>query len=99
MIVQVTHYRFSISWARVFPDGTKDSYNQEGIQYYKRVLNELKKNNITAMVTLYHWDLPQELEDVGGWLNDSIIDHFNDYADVVFRELGDDVSDLFSSEH
>ena len=90
----MTHYRFSISWTRVFPDGTKASYNPQGIQYYKNLLNELKKNNIVPMVTLYHWDLPQKLEEVGGWLNDSIIDHFNDYSDRVFKELGDQVSYL-----
>ena len=78
----------------MFPDGTKASYNPQGIQYYKNLLNELKKNNIVPMVTLYHWDLPQKLEEVGGWLNDSIIDHFNDYSDRVFRELGDQVSYL-----
>lgn len=62
------------------------------MQYYKDVIAELKKANIIPMVTLYHWDLPQHLQEVGGWLNESIVDHFNAYANKAFSELGDDVS-------
>ncbi|XP_067935172.1 lactase-like protein [Watersipora subatra] len=87
----VSHYRFSLSWSRIFPDGTAASYNQRGMQYYKDVLVELKKANIKAMVTLYHWDLPQALQDHGGWLNSTIVNHFKDYANKVFQELGADV--------
>ena len=88
----MSHYRFSISWARIFPDGTTASYNSDGMEYYKNLTAELKANNITPMATLYHWDLPQMLEDNGGWLDDSIVDKFNDYADKVFEQLGDNVS-------
>ena len=88
----MSHYRFSISWARIFPDGTTASYNAEGMEYYKNLTAELKANNITPMATLYHWDLPQMLEDNGGWLDDSIVDKFNDYADKVFEQLGGSVS-------
>ena len=62
--------------------------------YYKDVIAELRAHNITPMVTLFHWDLPQPLEDEGGWLNETIIEKFNAYADKVFSELGADVSEL-----
>ena len=61
------------------------------MQYYKNVTEELVKNGIIPMATLYHWDLPQPLQEVGGWLNDTVIGHFRDYADVCFKELGDKV--------
>ncbi|CAH1801974.1 unnamed protein product [Owenia fusiformis] len=84
----VSHYRFSISWARIFPDGTKASYNQAGIDHYEKLVDALKANDIIPMITLYHWDLPQALQDMGGWTNESLIGHFNDYADVMFEKLG-----------
>nr|XP_022342919.1 uncharacterized protein LOC111136393 isoform X1 [Crassostrea virginica] len=87
----VSHYRFSISWPRIFSNGTKESLNQEGISYYNKLINELLENNIKPMATLFHWDLPQALEDQGGWLNESTVYHFKDYADVCFREFGDRV--------
>ena len=65
--------------------------NPEGIQYYKDLISELKSNGITPFVTLYHWDLPQVLEDQGGWLNRNVSDWFEAYARVCFREFGDDV--------
>lgn len=89
---QVSHYRFSISWSRIFPDGMSGSYNAAGMKYYKDLISELKKAQILPMVTLFHWDLPQTLEDHGGWLNETIIDYFSTYADKVFEELGNDVS-------
>ena len=61
------------------------------MQYYNDLIDELERNEIGAMATLYHWDLPQPLQDVGGWLNDTVIGHFRDYADVCFKELGDKV--------
>lgn len=81
-------YRFSISWSRVLPNGTNDYINDEGLQYYRNVLNELARQNIEPMVTLYHWDLPQPLQDIGGWLNETIVDHFQNYARVIFETLG-----------
>ncbi|XP_071181431.1 lactase/phlorizin hydrolase-like [Mytilus edulis] len=87
----VDFYRFSISWSRVFPDGTPSSRNAAGIQYYHNVIDELIKYNIEPMVTLYHWDLPQTINDKGGWENDTIVDYFNDYAREMFREYGNKV--------
>lgn len=59
------YYRFSISWSRVLSNGTLASRNEEGIQFYKNLVQELKNNNIEPVVTLYHWDLPQKLQDMG----------------------------------
>uniref|UniRef100_A0A3Q2CJ91 beta-glucosidase n=1 Tax=Cyprinodon variegatus TaxID=28743 RepID=A0A3Q2CJ91_CYPVA len=86
--LQVSHYRFSISWPRVMPDGTTKYINQAGLDYYNKVVDALIAANIQPQVTLYHWDLPQALQDVGGWENETIIERFKDYADVMFKNLG-----------
>ncbi|XP_075465616.1 lactase/phlorizin hydrolase-like isoform X1 [Ascaphus truei] len=86
----VTSYRFSLSWSRIFPSG-KGSANAKGVDYYNRLIDGLVANNIAPMVTLYHWDLPQALEDSGGWENDSVLDAFHSYADYCFRTFGDRV--------
>ncbi|XP_055890718.1 lactase/phlorizin hydrolase-like isoform X2 [Biomphalaria glabrata] len=87
----VTHYRFSIAWSRVLPDGTNKTVNSLGINYYHKLIAELKANNIEPMVTLYHWDLPQALELKGGWLNEDVVGQFRNYADLIFKEFGADV--------
>ncbi|XP_064613344.1 lactase/phlorizin hydrolase-like [Liolophura sinensis] len=87
----VKHYRFSLSWSRLLPDGTTSVINQKGIDYYNKLINSLVWANIVPMVTLYHWDLPQALQDSGGWLNDTIVDAFNEYAKLCFRSFGDRV--------
>ena len=75
------------------PNGRLSSLNWEGINYYNNLINELIKYNITPAVTLYHWDLPQALqEELGGWENDTIIPVFEDYARTCFSEFGDRVN-------
>jgi len=79
-------YRFSISWSRVLPEGT-GRVNERGLDFYKRLVDELRGNGIKPMATLYHWDLPAALDDRGGWLNRDIADWFAEYASVMFRAL------------
>ncbi|KAJ8983484.1 hypothetical protein NQ317_014943 [Molorchus minor] len=86
------HYRLSIAWSRILPTGYPDEINQKGIEYYKNLLAELKANDIEPMVTLYHWDLPQPLEEeLGGWQNTKTAELFGEYARICFREFGDDI--------
>ncbi|NXK87841.1 LPH hydrolase, partial [Formicarius rufipectus] len=89
--LKVSHYRFSISWTRVLPDGTTRYINEVGLNYYERLIDALLAANIMPQVTLYHWDLPQALQDVGGWENDTIIQRFKEYAELLFQRLGDKV--------
>lgn len=83
-----TSYRFSIAWPRILPDGT-GKVNPEGVAYYRNLCNELHKYNIKACATLYHWDLPQVLEDKGGWTNRFIVGAFEEYAKACYENLGD----------
>ncbi|EEB13471.1 beta-glucosidase, putative [Pediculus humanus corporis] len=85
-------YRFSLSWSRILPNGDLSKINQPGIIYYKNLLNELINNNIKPMVTLYHWDLPQPLQNLGGWTNPIIVDYFEDYSKLAFQEFGNMVN-------
>ncbi|XP_043918017.1 cytosolic beta-glucosidase-like [Protopterus annectens] len=87
----LTHYRFSLSWARLLPDGTTSFINQKGVDYYNKVINDLRSNHVEPMVTLYHLDLPQALEDRGGWRSEKIVDSFDKYAKFCFRTFGDRV--------
>ncbi|KAI4333181.1 hypothetical protein L6164_018019 [Bauhinia variegata] len=86
-------YRFSISWSRVLPKGNlKGGMNQEGVTYYNNLINELLSKGIQPFITLFHWDLPQALEDAyGGFLSPLIVKDFADYAELCFREYGDRV--------
>jgi beta-glucosidase len=83
-------YRFSTSWSRVLPSGS-GAINQAGIDFYSRLVDELLAHDIEPVVTLYHWDLPQALEDVGGWANRETAVRFAEYAQVIGRALGDRV--------
>ena len=84
----IQSYRFSIAWPRIIPNG-RGEVNPEGIAYYRRLCEALRKKNIHTCATIYHWDLPQILEDEGGWTNRSIVDAFKEYSKVCYRELGD----------
>jgi beta-glucosidase len=85
-------YRFSVSWPRIQADGTGKP-NPKGLDYYKRVADALHEANIRPLATLYHWDLPQALEDAGGWPNRELAGRFTDYCEMVTRALGDRVTD------
>ena len=83
-------YRFSIAWARVFPQG-KGAVNQKGLDFYSRLVDELLAAGIAPFPTLYHWDLPQALQDEGGWGNRDVAQYFADYCATVVNHLGDRV--------
>jgi beta-glucosidase len=83
-------YRFSISWPRVLPDG-RGQVNQPGLDFYNRLVDGLLEVGIKPFVTLYHWDLPQGLQDRGGWAERSTAEAFVEFADMVSRSLGDRV--------
>jgi beta-glucosidase len=82
-------YRFSVAWPRIRPDG--GAVNQAGLDFYRRLVDELLGAGITPWVTLYHWDLPQTLEDAGGWTDRDTAHRFVDYAQTVHDALGDRV--------
>jgi beta-glucosidase len=84
----VDAYRFSVSWSRMIPEGT-DEVNPEGIAFYRDLCQELRSAGITPIITLYHWDLPQALQDRGGWLSRDSVEWFTEYATVAKQELGD----------
>jgi beta-glucosidase len=85
-------YRFSISWPRIQPNG-RGPANQKGIDFYRNLLEGLHEREIAPLVTLYHWDLPQALEDDGGWAARDTAERFAEYAELVFDGLGDLVDD------
>jgi beta-glucosidase len=92
----VKAYRFSIAWPRVFPEGT-GSPNPKGLDFYNRLLDELLANGIEPFVTMYHWDLPQALQDrVGGWMSRDTSRAFADYAGYVTARLSDRVKHVFT---
>jgi beta-glucosidase len=88
--MNLNSYRFSIAWPRIVPDGS-GSTNAKGIDYYRRLVDGLLEAGIRPFPTLYHWDLPQALEDAGGWPNRDTAGRFADYAHSVARGLGDRV--------
>lgn len=84
-------YRFSIAWARIFPEG-KGEVNKEGLDFYNNLIDELIKYGIEPIVTIYHWDLPKALQDLyGGWESREIIEDFNNYSITLFKHFGDRV--------
>ena len=86
----INAYRFSISWSRVMPRG-RGATNPAGVDFYDRLVDALLANGIEPLVTLYHWDLPAALDDLGGWLNPEVAQWFAEYAAVMFRKLDDRV--------
>ncbi|MDO5409055.1 MAG: glycoside hydrolase family 1 protein [Lachnospiraceae bacterium] len=84
-------YRFSVAWTRIYPEG-RGEVNPKGIQFYNNLIDELVKNNIEPVLTIYHWDLPQKLQELyGGWESREIVDDFDRYCRTLFREFGDRV--------
>ncbi|CAO1391204.1 unnamed protein product [Diamesa hyperborea] len=84
------HYRFSVSWSRIIPNISM-TVNQKGLDYYSRLIDDLLSNKIEPIITLYHWDLPQYLQDLGGFADPMIVNHFENYADVLYKAFGDRV--------
>jgi beta-glucosidase len=82
----VTGYRFSVAWPRVLPEG-RGAVNQKGLDFYKRLLDGLHERSIEPLVTIYHWDLPQALEDRGGWRRRDTAAHLADFAGLLAEEL------------
>lgn len=81
-------YRFSTSWARVLPEGS-GAPNQEGLDFYDRLVDSMLENDLKPCATLYHWELPQPLADLGGWRNRDIAKWFADFAEVIMGRIGD----------
>src|SRR5215211_7918664 len=84
-------YRFSVAWPRVQPEG-RGPVNPEGLDFYRRLADRLLECGIEPWVTLYHWDLPQALQDSGGWASREVVDRFVDYASAVYAALSDRVA-------
>jgi beta-glucosidase len=90
--MNLNSYRFSLSWPRIQPEGS-GTVNSKGIDYYSRLIDALLHARVRPFVTIYHWDLPQTLEDKGGWPNRDTASRYADYVEIVARSFGDRVSD------
>ncbi len=88
-------YRFSIAWPRILPEGT-GAINQKGIDYYNRIIDGLLERNISPAATIYHWDLPQPLQDKGGWINRDTAEYLADYAGICADAFGDRVEQFIT---
>lgn len=86
------NFRFSTSWSRIMPEG-RGRINEKGLDFYQRLVDACLEQGIRPWLTIYHWDLPQALEDMGGWPSREILGHFNEYANLLTRRLGDRVKD------
>lgn len=83
----IRNYRLSLAWTRILPEG-RGAVNQAGVDFYHRLFDSMEKHGITPWVTMFHWDLPQALEDQGGWRSRSVVDAFAQYADVIVQAYG-----------
>jgi len=83
----IRHYRLSLAWPRIVPDGD-GAVNQAGLDFYHRIFDSLERHGITPWVTMFHWDLPQALEDLGGWRARGVTDAFARYADTIVQAYG-----------
>lgn len=83
----IRNYRMSLAWPRIIPDGD-GAVNQAGIDFYHRIFDSLERHGITPWVTMFHWDLPQSLEDRGGWRSRVVVDAFARYADTIVQAFG-----------
>lgn len=81
-------YRFSIAWTRVLPNADISYVNEKGIEYYNKLIDKLLEHNIEPMITLYHFDLPEKLKQLGGFSNEIIVDYFKEFANVLFERFG-----------
>lgn len=90
--MSIPNNRFSLSWSRLFPEGV-GTRNEKGFDFYDRVIDTCLEKGLRPWITLYHWDLPQALEEKGGWTNRSVVDWFLEYADAATRRYGDRVKD------
>ncbi len=88
--IGIESYRFSVSWPRIIPDGDGE-VNQKGIDFYNNLIDECLEYGIVPFITLYHWDMPQNLEEDGGWTNKRTVNAFVKYAEVCFKAFGDRV--------
>lgn len=88
--MEIRNFRFSLSWSRILPEGRKP-VNQKGIDFYDRLVDECLERNINPWITLYHWDLPQQLENKGGWTNRDTLYAFLDYSAFCLERLSDRV--------
>ncbi len=86
----IRHYRLSLAWPRIYPRGL-GAVNQRGLDFYQRLIDSLLRHGITPWVTMFHWDLPQALEDRGGWRSRVVVEAFSIYADTIVKAYGDRV--------
>ncbi len=89
--IKMSGYRFSLAWTRIVPEGDGE-INQKGLDFYSKLIDELLENNIKPLVTLYHWDLPQKIQDKGGWSNRETSNLFADYASIIAKNYSDRVN-------
>ncbi|XP_049287118.1 myrosinase 1-like [Anopheles funestus] len=85
------YYRFSIAWSRLLPRGDRSSLNEQAVEYYNHLIDELLTNGIEPVVTMLHYDVPQYLQNLGGFASPLIVDYFREYADTLFHTFGDRV--------